>query len=108
MATEQIDKLVKENEELSKRKSWAELFSGASQRFILGSLIIGGTFAIVYFLIFHEVPERNKDAFNILLGGLITVVTLTTKYFFERSKDYSDDKKIEQANKLSNPDKPNV
>jgi uncharacterized BrkB/YihY/UPF0761 family membrane protein len=55
-------------------------------QYILGILIVAAFFAVIIFLMYVTIPERNKDLLNILLGALIASFTTVKDYFFGSSK----------------------
>lgn len=53
--------------------------------FILGGLIVVGFFVLLYLLIMAEVPERNKDLLNLVVGALIGSFATVVGYFYGSS-----------------------
>ena len=53
--------------------------------FILGGLIVIGFFVLLYLLIMAEVPERNKDLLNLVVGALIGSFATVVQYFYGSS-----------------------
>ena len=58
--------------------------------FVLAALIIIGFFGVLIMLVFHEIPDKNKDALNLILGALIASFSALVSYFFGSSKGSSD------------------
>ena len=65
--------------------------------YLLGALIITGFFLLLYFLVYQEVPEINKDILNIVVGALIGMAGNIVNYFFGSSKSSAD--KTQMLNK---------
>ena len=53
--------------------------------FILGGLIVIGFFGLLYILVLAEVPERNKDLLNLVVGALIGSFATVVGYFYGSS-----------------------
>ncbi len=66
-------------------------------QYILGALIVIGFFVLLYLLISAEVPERNKDLLNLIVGALIGSFATVVGYFYGSSKGSAD--KNEMLNK---------
>lgn len=58
--------------------------------FILAGVVVLGIFAVIYLLVWHAVPELNKDALNIVLGALMAGFSLVLNYFFGSSRGSAD------------------
>jgi len=55
-------------------------------QYVLGGLIVAGFFILLYLLISAEVPERNKDLLNLVVGALIGSFATVVGYFYGSSK----------------------
>jgi hypothetical protein len=53
--------------------------------YVLGGLITVCFFVVLGLLIFKELPQGNKDLFNILLGALIGFMSSVVTYFYGSS-----------------------
>ena len=51
----------------------------------LGGLIVIGFFVLLITLVFTEVPEKNKDLLNLVVGALIGSFATIVGYFFGSS-----------------------
>jgi hypothetical protein len=54
-------------------------------KYILGSLIIVGFFVLLYLLLLSEVPEKNKDLLNLVVGALIGSFCSVVSYYYGSS-----------------------
>jgi hypothetical protein len=54
-------------------------------QYILGGLIVVGFFILLYLLVNSEVPEKNKDLLNLIVGALIGNFGLVVGYFYGSS-----------------------
>lgn len=88
------------NEDQIKHQIIQSYISLAS-KILLSFLVVGGIYKIALHLMKYGLIESGRDAFNIALGAIITLVVMTGKYWLERSSDYSDSKNVERANKLN-------
>lgn len=62
---------------------------------IIGYLIMGGFFALLIGLMVFDVPEKNSQVLNVMLGALGTMVTAVANYYFGSSSgSKSKDEKI--------------
>lgn len=55
-------------------------------QYILGALITLGFFVLLYLLVTSEVPEKNKDLLNLVVGALIGSFATIVGYFYGSSK----------------------
>lgn len=53
---------------------------------ILALILVGGLFAILFLLLFHEIPDKNRDAFNIVFGAISGSVGTCVAFYFGSSK----------------------
>jgi drug/metabolite transporter (DMT)-like permease len=67
-------------------------------QYVLGALIVAGFFILLYLLISAEVPERNKDLLNLVVGALIGSFATVVGYFYGSSKGSAE--KNELINKM--------
>lgn len=54
-------------------------------QYVLGALIVFGFFALLLTLIFREVPSKNNDLLNLVVGSLIGSFSTIVGYFFGSS-----------------------
>lgn len=54
-------------------------------QYSLGALIIIGFFVLLYLLVTSEVPEKNKDLLNLVVGALIGSFATIVGYFYGSS-----------------------
>lgn len=54
-------------------------------QYILGGLIVVGFFALLYFLVFQPVPDKNSDLLNLIVGALIGSFATVVGYFYGSS-----------------------
>jgi hypothetical protein len=54
-------------------------------QYVLGALIVIGFFTLMYLLVRSEVPEKNKDLLNLVVGALIGSFATIVGYFFGSS-----------------------
>ncbi len=54
-------------------------------QYILGGLIVAGFFVLLYLLVMSEVPEKNKDLLNLVVGALIGSFATVVGYFYGSS-----------------------
>jgi len=66
-------------------------------QYILGGVIVTGFFLLLYLLIKQEVPEKNTDVLNLVIGALIGSFSTIVGYFYGSSKGSSE--KTELLNK---------
>jgi len=66
-------------------------------QYILGGVIVTGFFILLYLLIKQEVPEKNTDVLNLVIGALIGSFSTIVGYFYGSSKGSSE--KTELLNK---------
>jgi uncharacterized membrane protein YbhN (UPF0104 family) len=59
-------------------------------QYILGALIVAGFFVLLYLLISTEVPEKNTNVLNLVIGALIGSFTTIVGYFYGSSKGSSE------------------
>ena len=73
-------------------------------QYALGALIIIGFFTLMYLLVKSEVPEKNKDLLNLVVGALIGSFATIVGYFYGSSA--SSAKKDETIGTIisNNPD----
>ena len=62
--------------------------------YIFASVIVIGFFALLYILIFTEIPEGNRDVLNLVIGSLIGSFTSVVAYYFGSSKGSADKNKL--------------
>jgi drug/metabolite transporter (DMT)-like permease len=55
-------------------------------QYILGGIIVAGFFLLLYLLIQFEVPEKNSNVLNLVIGALIGSFTTIVGYFYGSSK----------------------
>jgi len=67
-------------------------------KYTLASLVTLGFFALLYILVFHAIPETNKDILNIVIGSLISAFTGVVGFFFGSSQSSQDKTEILQKN----------
>ena len=58
--------------------------------FILGAIIMICFFVVLGLLIFHGMPENNKDVLYLIIGALIGFAGSVVNYFYGSSKGSSD------------------
>lgn len=58
--------------------------------YLLGAFVVGVSGIILYTMIYHPLPEFNKDIVNIALGALLTMAGTVVNYFFGSSKSSAD------------------
>lgn len=66
----------------------------------LGGVIVAGFFILLYILIKTEVPEKNADVLNLVIGALIGSFSTIVGYFYGSSKGSSE--KTEMLGKNAN------
>ena len=54
-------------------------------QYILGSIIIVGFFTLMIVLVYNEIPIKNNDLLNLVVGALIGSFTTIVGYFFGSS-----------------------
>jgi heme O synthase-like polyprenyltransferase len=54
-------------------------------KYILGGLIVIGFFVLLYLLVMSEIPEKNKDLLNLVVGALIGSFASVVGYYFGSS-----------------------
>lgn len=69
--------------------------------YTLGAMIVLGILAIVIILINVEIPDKNAQALNLIIGALIGSFTSVVQYFFGSSKGSADKNEI-----IANTQKP--
>ena len=62
--------------------------------YALGGLITIGFFILLYFLIFEEISENNKEILNLTIGALIGAFSMVVSYFYGSSKGSSDKNEV--------------
>ena len=77
-------------------KNYKDIF-----QYVLGALIVLGFFILLYLLVRAEVPERNKDLLNLIVGALIGSFATVVGYFYGSSKGSAE------KNEMLNQNKPN-
>lgn len=65
--------------------------------FTLGAIIMICFFIVMGLLIFHAMPDNNKDVLYLIIGALIGFAGSVVNYFYGSSKGSSD--KTELLNK---------
>lgn len=62
---------------------------GFNIRSILAVIILVGSFTILGTMLFHEIPDRNKDVVNICIGIVLgaSMGAVTGYYFGDSKKD---------------------
>jgi drug/metabolite transporter (DMT)-like permease len=75
-------------------------------QYILGALIVIGFFALLYMLVRAEVPDKNKDLLNLIVGALIGSFATIVGYFYGSSSGSSAKDKTISDIALKNPDPP--
>jgi len=63
-------------------------------KYVLGGLIVIGFFTLCVFLLKLEVPNGNKDLFNLLVGALIGSFATVVSYFYGSSLGSSEKNKM--------------
>lgn len=58
--------------------------------YILGGVVVAGTFALLALFIYVEIPEKNEALLNISAGTLLTAFSAVVYYFYGSSKGSSD------------------
>jgi heme O synthase-like polyprenyltransferase len=66
-------------------------------QYALGAIIIAGFFILLYLLIKTEIPAKNTDVLNLVIGALIGSFSTIVGYFYGSSKGSSE--KTELLNK---------
>jgi len=59
-------------------------------QYILGALIVAGFFVLLYLLISTEVPDKNSNVLNLVVGSLIGSFSTIVGYFYGSSKGSSE------------------
>jgi hypothetical protein len=59
-------------------------------QYVLGGVIVAGFFILLYLLINNEVPEKNTDVLNLVIGALIGSFSTIVGYFYGSSKGSSE------------------
>lgn len=72
-------------------------------QYVLGGLIVIGFFTLLYLLAVSEVPEKNKDLLNLVVGALIGSFASVVSYYFGSSS--SSAKKDEVIKDIINKNK---
>jgi len=54
-------------------------------QYVLGALIVFGFFSLLLTLVFREVPSKNNDLLNLVVGSLIGSFSTIVGYFFGSS-----------------------
>ena len=68
--------------------------------YVLGALIVGAYFVLLYLLVFQPVPAENQRLLDIASGALLTSFAAVVGYFYGSSKGSSDKNDIiSQSNK---------
>lgn len=58
--------------------------------YVLAAVVVVGFFALLYILLFQEIPEGNRDVLNLATGALIGSFTSIIGYYFGSSKGSAD------------------
>lgn len=53
---------------------------------ILAFILVTGLFGILFVLMFHELPDKNRDTFNIVFGAVSGSVGTAVAFYFGSSK----------------------
>lgn len=69
--------------------------------YILGGLIVAGFFALLFLLTKQEVPEKNENMMNIVVGALISSFTMVCGFFYGSSTGSKE--KTEILDNLNKP-----
>ena len=74
-------------------------------QYILGGLIVVGFFVLLYMLIKSEVPDKNKDLLNLVVGALIGSFASVVGYYYGSSAGSArkDDIIQKQIGNTNNP-----
>ena len=62
--------------------------------YVLGALVVMLSASVIFLLIFHDLPENNKDIVNIALGTLLGMAVTVVGYFYGSSKSSADKTEI--------------
>lgn len=62
--------------------------------YVLGALVVLLSASVIFLLIFHDLPENNKDIVNIALGTLLGMAVTVVGYFYGSSKSSTDKTEI--------------
>lgn len=57
---------------------------------ILAMLIVAGSFAFMFSILYKEIPERNVETVNLVVGFMLGITASVGAYYFGTSKDKSD------------------
>lgn len=64
-----------------------ERINKISVQVIIATIIIIGSYGLLYLLAFKEVPQGNRDLFNVLIGAVIgSCLTAVIGWLFTSSK----------------------
>lgn len=58
--------------------------------YLLGAFIVGCAITATIILVFHQVPETNRDMVNISLGAILGMAVNVVGYFYGSSKSSAD------------------
>lgn len=76
-------------------------------QYVLGGLIVIGFFTLLILLVLSEVPEKNKDLLNLVVGALIgSFASIVGYYFGSSSGSAKKDETIQNALNSQNPPYP--
>lgn len=74
---------------------------GKSARTLIALSVVLMSFGFLFALVYHAVPEQNKDIIQIASGLVLAVLAGVTGYYFGSSKDKSDQEKADIIQKTN-------
>lgn len=79
-----------------------KFFTRFSFRGIIAMIVVVGAFAFLFTIVYHPIPEGNKESVNLAAGFVLGVLATVISWYFGSSKEKSDQDKattIKDANK---------
>jgi heme O synthase-like polyprenyltransferase len=67
-------------------------------QYILGALIVIGFFVLLIVLVYSEIPEKNNEILNLVVGSLIGSFATVVGYFYGSSKGSSEKNDLLKSN----------
>ena len=59
-------------------------------KYLIGTLVIVGFFTLLIFLVFHAIPDNNKDLLNLVVGALVGSFVTIVSYHYGSSAGSAD------------------
>jgi hypothetical protein len=75
-----------------------QFFTRFSFRGIIAMIVVVGSFAFLFTIVYHPIPEANKESVNMAMGFDLAALGIVIGWYFGSSKEKSDQDKAATIN----------